>query len=83
MSHTLPPTAVTAAAQTSDVLLEAAEVAQRLKVSLTTVYRLARSGELRSHRFGKGKVRPRGLRIPESAVQAYLRASEVTTEPAA
>lgn len=62
-------------------LLEAAEVADRLRISLTSVYRLVRAGELRSHRFGQGKVRPRGLRIPESAVDERLRLSEV--EPAA
>jgi excisionase family DNA binding protein len=76
MSHTLPTTAGQAAAQSGDEqLLEAAEVAIKLRVSLSTVYRLARAGELRSHRFGKGVIRPRGLRIPESAVTDYLHSS--------
>lgn len=63
-------------------LLEAFEVAERLRISLTSVYRLVRAGELRSHRFGQGKVRPRGLRIPESAVDERLRLSEVEPEAA-
>lgn len=58
-------------------LLAAADVADKLNLSLTAVYRLARSGDLRSHRLGKGKVRPRGLRIPESAVTEYLTGSVV------
>ncbi|MFF9309950.1 helix-turn-helix domain-containing protein [Streptomyces sp. NPDC014748] len=56
----------------AEKLLPAAEVAEALNVSLTAVYRLVRSGDLPSHRFGKGKVRPRGVRIPESAIEAYL-----------
>lgn len=53
-------------------MLEAAEVAEKLNLSLTAVYRLVRSGVIRSHRHGQGKVRPRGVRIPESAVAEYL-----------
>lgn len=64
MSDTAPATA--------EKLLPAAEVAEALNVSLTAVYRLVRSGDLPSHRFGKGKVRPRGVRIPQSAVVEYL-----------
>ncbi|GAA3267935.1 helix-turn-helix domain-containing protein [Streptomyces lavendulae] len=59
-------------------LLEVAEVAEALNLSLTTIYRLVRSGQLRSHRFGKGKVRPRGYRVPESAITAYLSGSLVS-----
>lgn len=77
MNVTADPTAETQ----PERLLDASEVAAALRISLTSVYRLARSGDLRSHRFGKGKVRPRGLRIPESAVTEYLRTSR--TEPAA
>lgn len=58
--------------------LTAAEVAELLNVSLTAVYRLVRSGELHSHRHGTGKIRPRGLRVPESAVTEYLAGSLVT-----
>ncbi len=79
MTQILPPTAAPAAAQSGDEqLLEAAEVAVKLRVSLSTVYRLARAGELQSHRFGRGKIRPRGLRIPESAVTDYLHSSVTT-----
>lgn len=67
-----------ASAPAQEKRLTAAEVATALNLSLTAVYRLARSGDLRSHRFGKGKVRPRGLRIPESAVVEYLNGSAVT-----
>lgn len=63
--------------------LTAAEVAETLNVSLTAVYRLVRSGDLRSHRHGTGKVRPRGLRVPESAVVEYLSSSAITPEVAA
>lgn len=72
-----------ASAAESEVLLSAAEAAEALRISLTAVYRLARSGALRAHRFGTGTIRPRGLRIPESAVSEFLRASEIGTKPAA
>jgi excisionase family DNA binding protein len=76
MTQILPPLAALAVAQSGDEqLLEAAEVAVKLRVSLSTVYRLSRAGELRSHRFGKGEIRPRGLRFPESAVTDYLHSS--------
>ncbi|MFE1451977.1 helix-turn-helix domain-containing protein [Streptomyces olivaceoviridis] len=61
----------------TDVFLKAPEVAGRLKVHVTTVYRLARSGRLRAHHIGQGTVRRRGLRIPESAVEEFLRDSAV------
>lgn len=64
-------------------LLSAAQVAERLDLSLSAVYRLARSGDLRSHRFGQGKVRPRGLRIPESAVDERLNESVIAPTNAA
>ena len=67
----------------SENLLTAAEVAETLRISLTAVYRLARSGELRSHRLGKGKVRPRGLRVPETAVAEYLANSRIEPSEAA
>ncbi|MFF0166776.1 helix-turn-helix transcriptional regulator [Streptomyces prasinus] len=60
---------------TTEKLLPAADVASALNLSLTAVYRLVRSGDLPSHRFGKGKIRPRGVRIPESAIEAYLNGS--------
>lgn len=57
--------------------LNAAEVATRLDVSRSTVYNLIASGQLPAHCMGGGKIRPRGLRIPESAVTAYLNGSLV------
>lgn len=59
-------------------MLEAAEVAEFLNLSLTAVYRLARSGVLESHRHGQGVIRPRGLRFPESAVVEHLNRSRVS-----
>ncbi|MFD7999897.1 helix-turn-helix transcriptional regulator [Streptomyces mirabilis] len=52
--------------------LNAAEVAIRLRVSRSTVYNLIASGRLTAHRNGGGKIRPRGVRVPEAAVTAYL-----------
>ncbi|MEU2789058.1 helix-turn-helix domain-containing protein [Streptomyces sp. NPDC007100] len=60
-------------------LLDAAEVAARLRVSRSTVYNLVAAGRLPAHRMGGGKIRPRGLRIPESAVLAYLDGSLITS----
>lgn len=58
--------------------LNAAEVAARLDVSRSTVYNLIASGRLVAHCNGGGKIRPRGLRVPESAVAEYLAGSLVT-----
>jgi excisionase family DNA binding protein len=60
--------------------LNATEVALRLRVSRSTVYNLITSGRLVAHRNGGGKIRPRGVRVPESAVTAYLNSSLI--EPA-
>lgn len=57
--------------------LNAAEVATRLDVSRSTVYNLIASGRLTAHCMGGGRVRPRGLRIPESAVVEYLTGSVI------
>ncbi len=46
--------------------LTVAEVAEMMRVSNMTVYRLVRSGELPAIRFG------RSFRIPESAVEAAI-----------
>ncbi len=59
-------------------LLRAQEVADRLNVHVSTVYRLADSGRLRAHRIGEGRLRKRGLRVPESAVTDYLAHSLIT-----
>jgi excisionase family DNA binding protein len=62
---------------TPERLLRAKEVADRLSVHVSTVYRLADSGRLRSHRIGEGRLRKRGLRIPESAIAALLSETEL------
>ena len=51
--------------------LTVAEVATMMRVSKMTVYRLVRSGELESIRVG------RSYRIPDQAVNLYLRAAFV------
>jgi excisionase family DNA binding protein len=48
--------------------LTVAEVAEMMRVSRMTVYRLVHSGDLPAIRFG------RSFRVPESAVQAALSA---------
>ncbi|MFF4791875.1 helix-turn-helix domain-containing protein [Streptomyces sp. NPDC001276] len=65
-----------------DELLTAEQVADALKVHITTVYRLATSGRIRAHRIGEGTTSPRGLRIPRSALQDFLNASLIATEVA-
>ncbi|MFJ2630874.1 helix-turn-helix domain-containing protein [Streptomyces sp. NPDC087422] len=69
------PIAPTTATAIDEPLLRAQQVADRLDVHVSTVYRLADSGRLRAHRIGEGRLRKRGLRIPESAVAEFLRAS--------
>lgn len=66
----------------ADELLVAKQVAERLNVHISTVYRLIESGDLRAHRFGGGTQRRRGVRIPASAVEAYLNESTTTKEVA-
>lgn len=58
--------------ETSPGFLTAKEVAERLRVSKSTVYNLISCGRLPAHRNGRGAVRPRGVRVAESAVRAYL-----------
>lgn len=48
-----------------------AEVADVMRVSKMTVYRLVHAGELPAVRFG------RSYRVPEKAVENYLRSSRV------
>jgi excisionase family DNA binding protein len=55
----------------STVLLTAGEVADRLRVSTMTVYRLIRRGELPAVRVG------RNYRVRESDLDAYLEAQVV------
>jgi len=49
--------------------LTVAEVAARMRVSKMTVYRLVHGGELEAVRVG------RSFRVPEDAVEEYLRRS--------
>ncbi|HEY5354973.1 MAG TPA: helix-turn-helix domain-containing protein [Streptosporangiaceae bacterium] len=57
----------------SDVrFLTVAEVASIMRVSKMTVYRLVHSGELEAIRVG------RSFRVPEQAVNRYLKGSFVT-----
>jgi excisionase family DNA binding protein len=52
--------------------LKVAEVAASLRVSRMSVYRLIHAGDLEAVRFG------RNFRVPEHAVNAYLRESFYT-----
>jgi excisionase family DNA binding protein len=54
--------------------LTVAEVAAIMRVSRMTVYRLVHSGELPAVRVGKS------YRVPQKAVDDYLRGSYVDTE---
>ena len=56
-------------------LLTVAEVAEMMRVSNMTVYRLIKAGQLAAIRVGKN------YRIRESDVEAYLAAREVRIEP--
>ncbi len=49
--------------------LKVSEVAALLRVSRMSVYRLIHAGELEAQRFG------RSFRVPEAAVDVYLRES--------
>jgi excisionase family DNA binding protein len=60
--------------------LTAREVAERLRISPTTVYALCYAGELEYCRFGTGKSNKR-LRIVAASVAAYeLRCRELPVE---
>ena len=52
----------------TDKYFTSPQVAQRLEVSLPTVYRLIESGELKAKKFGK-----RCIRIPVDALIEYER----------
>jgi excisionase family DNA binding protein len=55
----------------NDTLLTAAEVADQLRVSTMTIYRLIRSGELPAVRVG------RNYRVREADLDAYLESQVV------
>jgi excisionase family DNA binding protein len=48
------------------------QVAELLALSRSFIYYLISAGELEAVSFGKGKGRPRALRIPESSIEKYL-----------
>ncbi|HXF02578.1 helix-turn-helix domain-containing protein [Arthrobacter sulfonylureivorans] len=54
--------------------LTVSEVAAVMRVSKMTVYRLVHSGEMPAVRFG------RSYRVPESAVEEYLRGAVIDRE---
>ncbi|PRW61680.1 DNA-binding protein [Actinopolyspora mortivallis] len=54
-------------------MLRVRAVAERLDVSVNTIYRAIESGELRALKIGAGKGT---LRVPESALVDYERACE-------
>ncbi|MET1034566.1 MAG: helix-turn-helix domain-containing protein [Arthrobacter sp.] len=60
-----------AASFASAHFMTVAEVADVMRVSKMTVYRLVHSGELPAVRFG------RSYRVPEGAVEDYLRTARV------
>lgn len=56
--------------------LTSGQVAERLKVSRSTVIRLVNAGRLPgSIQVGIGQHRRRGVRIPETAITAYVAAN--------
>lgn len=78
MCHEPHATTDVAPPDPTDPLLRVADVAKKLNVHVSTVYRLADSGRLRAHALGGGMHRRRGLRIPASAVDALLRETELS-----
>ena len=60
-----------------DTYLTVIEVAQSMRVSTKTVYRLIAAGDLPRINLGKGTRKPR-IRIRQSAVEAYMASRERT-----
>lgn len=65
------------AASADDELLDAKQIASRMRVHVSTVYRLADSGRLKAMRLGSGERRRRGFRCWASAVDSYMQESEI------
>lgn len=57
-------------------------VAGRLKLHVTSVYRLVKSGRLTAIRVGNGEQDPRGIRILRSSFERFLRESLVAADAA-
>ena len=69
---------MTSGSNFSDVrFLTVAEVAELMRVSKMTVYRLVHSGQMPAVQFG------RSYRVPESAVEQYVRSASVESESSA
>ena len=69
---------MTSGSNFSDVrFLTVAEVAELMRVSKMTVYRLVHSGQMPAVQFG------RSYRVPESAVEQYVRSASVEGESSA
>jgi excisionase family DNA binding protein len=49
------------------------QVCELLALSRSYIYYLLSVNELQSITFGKGKGRPRAVRIPESSIERYLK----------
>lgn len=62
--------------------LLADDIAARLKVHPTSIYRMVRSGRLTAIRVGSGEQDPRGLRILRSSFDRMIRESIVTAQAA-
>lgn len=58
----------------SDQMLTAKQVAKRLGIHVSTVYRLG--PDLGAQKFGKGEIRRRGFRVPESRVAALMQGAK-------
>ena len=68
----MDPTAMMQESNLQDVnFLTVQEVAELMRVSKTTVYRMVHAGELPAVRFGRSD------RVPASAVESYLRSAVV------
>jgi len=62
----------------ADQMLDIPTVATRLKTSKKTVYRRIHAGELKAVNVGARGASKAWLRVRESAVEAYLKAREVS-----
>lgn len=59
--------------EAKEQLLKVADVAERLNCSVSNVYAVVASGELRAFRVGKGKA---GLRFSDEQITAFLHGRE-------
>lgn len=64
-------------AEKKQKLLKVADIAERLNCSISNVYSIVASGELRAYRVGRGNS---GLRFSEEQIQEFLRRRETRGE---